>query len=211
MPKNLLIYRHSLPTSRWYGIEEGSGEVLKWPFFLTENHKTCFQSNYVPFVILVLLIASQFASQTVTWWNDERVLCCCFNCCLSEQRIMPIITLISSSSVENSDYVDPSLQLSYFLFYAGNLIAQSLNWVLFRVLKQGWLIQNSLFTCRCYCSPFTVLCFSKGSSGSCHHPAVVQESPLLLSPTCCCHLSVHSLNPQGVHARPRSPQIAGYF
>lgn len=180
---------------------------INMPLFLTENHKTCFLSHYVPFVILVLLIASQFASGTVTWWNDERFLCCCFICCLSEQRIMPIITLIFSSSVENRNYVDPSLQLSYFLFCAGKLIAQSLNWVLCRVLKRDWLIQNSLFTCRWYFSPFTVLCLSRGSPGSCHLPAMLQESPLLLTPTCCHHLSVHRLEPQGPCAWPRSPGI----
>lgn len=179
--------------------------VLKWPLFLTENHKACFLSNYVPFVILVLLIASQFAGETVTWWNDERFLCRCFSCCLSEQRIMPIITLISSSSEKNREYVDPSLQLSYFLFCAGKLITQSPNWVLFRGLKQEWLIQSSLFTCGCYFSPFTVLCLSRGSPGCCHLPATVQESPLLLTPACC-HLSVQTLKPH-----PGSCMYEGYM
>lgn len=84
---------------------------------------------------------------------------------------MPIITLISSSSEENWDYVDPSFQLSYFLFNAGKLIAQSLNWVLFRVLKQGWLIQNSLFYMQ-------VLFFSLYSA------LLVQRQSWLLSPSC---------------------------
>lgn len=118
-----------------------------------------------------------------------------------------------SSPTENREYVDYSFWLFCFLFYAGKLTAQSPEPVLFRVLKQGWLIQNSLFIWRCY----FFLLYSALVSSSVAALIAVISLPWCRSHQCSSlqHVDVTcprtALKPWGVPAQPRDTQAAGYL